>query len=181
MTTTFVDLDVRPILKDGGEPFDLIMKAMAALGPDQGLRLLATFQPIPLFHVMKSKGFTHEATEIGEGDWEVLFTPGLAVEAETPTPAPAAAAAEADGGQWPEPEQQLDNRDLEPPEPMVRVLAAIETMQHGQVLSALLCREPMFLFPELEKRGHQWRGGFEPDGTTYKVLIRVLHNSEDAA
>ncbi len=56
---------------------------------------------------------------------------------------------------------------------MVRILAATETLAAGEVLSALLCREPVFLFPELAKRGHQWRGAFEPDGTTYKVLVRI--------
>ena len=66
MTISFVDLDVRPILRDGGEPFELIMQAVNALGPDQGLRLLATFQPVPLFHMMGSKGFTH-----GTGWWRV--------------------------------------------------------------------------------------------------------------
>jgi TusA-related sulfurtransferase len=67
----------------------------------------------------------------------------------------------------------MDNRDLDPPEPMVRILAATEAMANGEVLSALLCREPMFLLPELAKRGHAWRGAFEPDGKTYKILIRV--------
>ena len=43
-------------------------------------------------------------------------------------------------------------------------------MAPGEVLSALLCREPTFLLPELAKRGHSWRGGFEMDGTTYKIL-----------
>ena len=56
---------------------------------------------------------------------------------------------------------------------MVRILATTEAMAPGEVLSALLCREPIFLFPELAKRGHSWRGGFEADGTTYKVLVRV--------
>jgi hypothetical protein len=46
-------------------------------------------------------------------------------------------------------------------------------MKTGEVLSALLCREPLFLFPELAKRGHSWRGGFEPDGKTYKVFVRI--------
>jgi TusA-related sulfurtransferase len=69
--------------------------------------------------------------------------------------------------------QHLDNRDLDPPEPMVRILETIETMAPGEVLSALLCREPIFLFPELAKRGHGWRGAFEADGKTYKVLVRV--------
>jgi TusA-related sulfurtransferase len=69
--------------------------------------------------------------------------------------------------------QHLDNRELDPPEPMVRILAATEAMKEGEVLSALLCREPIFLLPELAKRGHAWRGGFEPDGKTYKILVRV--------
>jgi hypothetical protein len=56
---------------------------------------------------------------------------------------------------------------------MVRILATTETMKRGEVLSALLCREPIFLFPELAKRGHRWRGGFEPDGKSYKVLVRI--------
>jgi hypothetical protein len=46
-------------------------------------------------------------------------------------------------------------------------------MASGEVLAALLCREPICLFPELAKRGHRWRGAFEPDGKTYRVLVRV--------
>jgi uncharacterized protein (DUF2249 family) len=169
MLTTFVDLDVRPILRSGGEPFQQIIETVAALAPGQGLRLFATFKPAPLFGVLGSKGFGHEATELENGDWEVLFRPtqatsGLETEPATPTAGPL---------NWPDPVQQLDNRDLDPPEPMVRILAAAEAMQEGEVLSALLCREPLFLLPELAKRGHAWRGGFRPDGKTYKILVRV--------
>lgn len=168
MTTSFMDVDVRPTLRAGGEPFGEIMAAIAKLQPGQGLRLLATFEPVPLFHVLGSKGFSHEAKEIGGGDWEVLFTPGPTTHVDT-TPAKPAS----ENGAWPSPVQEMDNRDLDPPEPMVRILAATEAMTNGEVLSALLCREPMFLLPELAKRGHAWRGGFEPDGKTYKILIRV--------
>ena len=73
----------------------------------------------------------------------------------------------------PPPARHLDNRDLDPPEPMVRILAAVETMREGETLTALLCREPIFLLPELAKRGHQWHGGFESDGSTYKIMVRV--------
>lgn len=169
MTTQFIDVDVRPTLRAGGEPFGEIMGAIAKLQPGQGLRLLATFEPVPLFHVLGSKGFSHEARKIGDGDWEVLFSPAAAVAPlDTTTVKPVS-----DADIWPSPVQEMDNRDLDPPEPMVRVLAATEAMADGDVLSALLCREPMFLLPELAKRGHAWRGGFEPDGKTYKILIRV--------
>lgn len=168
MTTTFVDVDVRPTLRAGGEPFGEIMAAVSTLPPGQGLRLLATFKPVPLFHVLGSKGFTHEEREIGGGDWEVLFSPAGEADDE---PAPVTAAS--GEGFWPQPAREMDNRDLDPPEPMVRILAATEAMKPGEVLSALLCREPMFLLPELAKRGHAWRGAFEPDGTSYRILIRI--------
>jgi uncharacterized protein (DUF2249 family) len=169
MTATFIDVDVRPILRAGGEPFAEIMGAINRLKPGEGLRLFATFEPTPLFQVLGSKGFTHKARAIEGGDWEVLFSPpdtpasDVSMSVTQPT----------DETRWPEPIQQMDNRDLDPPEPMVRILAATEKMMPGEVLAALLCQEPVFLFPELAKRGHSWRGGFEPDGTTYKVLVRV--------
>ena len=167
MTTEFVDVDVRPILRAGGEPFSVIMQAVEGLEPGQGVRLFATFKPIPLFGVMGSKGFSHEAIALDDGEWEVLFRP-VGIEL---TPPPASQAA--DGEDWPEPSVDLDNRDLEPPEPMVRILEAVERLKPGEVLSALLLREPRFLFPQLAKRGHQWRGGFDAKRTTYKILIRV--------
>lgn len=178
MTETIVDLDVRPILRDGGEPFEKIMETVASLAPDQNLRLYATFKPVPLFHALGSKGFSHEARQIEGGDWEVLFRRSESVPVASET---VAAATSPDTQVWPEPVQQMDNRDLDPPEPMVRILAALETMEEGQVLSALLCREPVFLLPELAKRGHAWRGGFETDGTTYKILVRIGEPRDAAA
>ncbi len=166
MTLRFVDLDVRPVLKAGGEPFAAIMEAVDRLAPDEGLRLLATFRPTPLFTVLGARGFAHEESEIGGGDWQVLFRPtGEGASGASPLPV-------ADDAAWPDPVEEMDNRDLDPPEPMVRILAATETMRQGDVLAALLGREPIFLFPELAKRGHAWRGAFEPDGS-YHVLVRI--------
>ena len=168
MEVSFVKLDVRPILRAGGEPFEEIMAAVAKLEPAQGLRLLATFKPAPLFSVLGARGFGHEVRELAGGDWEVRFRP------RTPEPVPASREpGDIDGPDWSAPVRQMDNRELDPPEPMVRILAATESLKEGEVLAALLCREPMFLFPELAKRGHAWRGGFEGDGTTYRILVRI--------
>ena len=75
MTIPHHELDVRPILRDGGAPFSIIMEAVAALAPGQSLRLLASFKPVPLFQVLGARGFEAAAREIGGGDWEVVFTP----------------------------------------------------------------------------------------------------------
>lgn len=159
-TPSPVLLDVRPILKSGGEPFADIMAAVAQLQPGQALRLLATFKPVPLFTVMGGRGFSHEEREIGGGDWEVLFTPKAAGAGKPAAPAAAPAPA------------TLDTRGLEPPEPMVRVLAAIEGMAPGAELEVFTEREPVFLYQELAARGIAIRS--EARGREgYRHLIRL--------
>jgi uncharacterized protein (DUF2249 family) len=166
--TEYVDVDVRPILRDGGEPFSVIMAALEKLEPGQGIRLYATFRPVPLLAVMANKGFAHSEQALDGGEWEVLFTPAGAKPATV-----TAAAASSSFDAWPEPTLKLDNRDLDPPEPMVRILAAVDKLAPGETLSASLRREPVFLFPQLEKRGFRWLGGFTPDGTTYELTVRA--------
>ena len=166
--TEFIDVDVRPILRAGGEPFSIIMATLERLAPGEGLRLYAPFKPVPLFDVMASRGFAHREAELEGGEWEIRFLPDDAsVEAAEAPPV------ESNDGDWPEPAVHLDNRDLDPPEPMVRILAAAEQLGPGETLAALLRREPVFLFPQLEKRGYRWLGGFSPDGTTYELTVRA--------
>ena len=66
--------DARPVIAAGDEPFDQIMAAADGLAPDEELIVLAPFEPVPLEGVLASRGFTCEATEIAEGDWQVTFT-----------------------------------------------------------------------------------------------------------
>ncbi|MGU3400668.1 DUF2249 domain-containing protein [Brucellaceae bacterium D45D] len=162
------ELDVRPLLKDGVEPFQAIMGAIDTLAPGQSLLLIAPFKPVPLFAVMERKGFSAKPEPIGEGDWQVLFSP---IGEEVPALDVSDNAGSPDD--WPEPSQYLDCSDMEPPQPMVSILAEVENMDVGEVLFALLHREPLFLFPELEKRGHQWVGNFDEKGEAYRIMIRV--------
>ena len=169
MSISPYDLDVRTILRDGGEPFGAIMAAVAALAPGQALRLLATFKPIPLFQVMGARGFDASAREIGGGDWEVIFTPADA--GLVPSDRPGAGKQAGDDQQWPAPDFELDLRELDPPEPMVRALEGAESLSAGRTMAALLPREPVFLFEELDARGHRWQGAFMPDDS-YRIVIR---------
>ncbi|MCC6959894.1 MAG: DUF2249 domain-containing protein [Dehalococcoidia bacterium] len=52
--------------------------------------------------------------------------------------------------------QTIDNRGLEPPEPMVRIFAALESLPAGDKLQALMDREPFLIYAELERRGFTW-------------------------
>lgn len=167
MTQDPHELDVRPLLKSGSDPFHAIMSAVDALAPGQPLKLIATFRPVPLFSVMAGRGFAHFDRPLDNGDWEVLFTPEGQVDEIR------LSAGDTDLGAWPDPARQLDLTDLDPPEPMVRILAVVEKMHPGEVLFALLAREPLFLYPELAKRGHKWAGNFDAAGETYRILIHI--------
>ncbi len=167
-TSPIRELDVRPMLRAGEEPFQAIMDAVGALAPGESLRLVAPFRPVPLFSVMANRGFAAQDRALDSGDWEVVFSPVDDVQIEaglTAGSSPSAAF-------WAEPVQELDLIELEPPEPMVRILEALEDLQPGDVLFALLAREPVFLFPELAKRQHEWAGNFDASGTAYRLLVR---------
>lgn len=162
------ELDVRPLLKRGVEPFQAIMDATETLLPGQSLLLITPFKPVPLFAVMERKGFRAEPQPIGEGDWQTLFSPSQEMVPEIQLSNNVGSP-----DIWPEPSQYLDCSDMQPPEPMVHILAELERMTDGEVLFALLHREPLFLFPELERRGHEWVGNFDETGSAYRIMIRV--------
>lgn len=64
---------------------------------------------------------------------------------------------------------EIDNRGLQPPEPMVRILTAVSTMGEAGRVVALMDREPLPLYAELERRGLQWR--FDDDGQVKRLTI----------
>ena len=161
-------VDVRPILRDGGEPFQVIMEAVRALAPGESLRLLTTFQPTPLFKVMATRGFSHAAFQTDEGDWDVLFTPSAKASGNVSL---SVGAEEAAG--WPEPLWRLDLTGFDAPDALARLLSRLDLMDPGEVLFALFAREPVLLPAELSRLGHQWAGNEDGEGKAYRMLIRV--------
>jgi hypothetical protein len=67
-------------------------------------------------------------------------------------------------------ERRLDVRELPAPEPLERVIAALENLGAGEVLMVLLRREPWPLFPILADAGFDYlmRMGAE---AAFEVLI----------
>jgi uncharacterized protein (DUF2249 family) len=180
-----VDLDVREDLRQGREPFSRIMAARKSLPPGAVLRLRATIEPVPLYGVMERQGLTHWTEQLGPDDWRIWFH-APAAQAQRPscgTPPRAA----------PEP-VVLDVRDLEPPEPMVRTLQALEDLPSDGTLIQLNVRVPRFLLPQLDERGFSYevheespervrlvirhRDSGEPEGTSSsagrELDVRVL-------
>lgn len=145
-----LELDVREDLRRGEEPLSKIMAAVTELGSDGVLVLRAIFEPTPLYRVLGRRGFAHWTEQHGADDWSVWFYPNLVV---------------------------LDVRGLEPPEPMVRVLNAVDRLAPGQRLEVRHGRRPTLLYPQLEDRGFVHETD-EPESGLVRIVIR--HGNETA-
>ena len=172
MSHKVVTLDVREDIRRGREPFAKIMQAVAALKANEGLLLLAPFEPKPLYSVLGQQGFAHEARQTAAGDWEIRFTRGSATPASgrAPSPAPARPATAAAGVAAATVE--VDARGLEPPQPLVTILEALATLPKGARLRALTDRRPMHLYAQLEERGFTGTTEEQPDGSFVTYVDR---------
>lgn len=153
MARHIVVVDVREMLRKKEEPFQVIMGAVGELEDDHVLELHATFKPDPLIRVLGKQGFAHAVVEEDSEHFIVQF-----YKEETDIPY-----------------FHLDNRDLDPPQPMVRTLSFLDdhaACQNGELgLEIWNVRVPAFLLPELDDRGYSFDDDDEGNGTV-RVKIR---------
>ena len=76
MTHQTVSLDVREDLGAGSLPCARILEVAESLREGDTLRIIAPFEPAPLYELLSAKGFGHETKTLGDGDWEVRFRRG---------------------------------------------------------------------------------------------------------
>lgn len=136
------EVDVRPVLAAGEEPFRMIMDAAKALPPGAVLRIRSPFDPTPLHRVLAGLGFSRSVREREAGDWESDY---WRPEASEPV--------------------VLDVRGLAPPEPLERTLAALAELEPDDVLLQINDRVPAFLLPLLDERGYRYRIAEDARGT----------------
>ncbi|SFE63271.1 TusA-related sulfurtransferase [Paenibacillus algorifonticola] len=196
--TRIVELDVRPYLRQKLEPFQLIMDQVKELEIHDVLVLHATFKPTPLLGLMKVKGYANKVQQVGPEHWSVTFVnkknksflqawdaePDAAMEEavkEEPTktkaaadelsaethPAAALNSSEHSGTKI----IRLDNRGLEPPQPMIRTLNALEKLNAGDEVVIHNDRVPVFLIEELNSLGYAFTIEEQEDGSA-QVFIQ---------
>lgn len=142
-----VDLDVRAEVDSGRDPFKTIMTAVGGLKEGEVLHLINHFEPVPLYTVMKMKGFDH-STECKNGVWHIYFFRAGEGTAESPKPEEGSRKGE-------QKTIEIDVRGLEPPEPMVRIIETLPQVDQSTVLLVHHHREPMMLYDKLEHLGYE--------------------------
>ncbi|MBF8379130.1 DUF2249 domain-containing protein [Alicyclobacillus mali] len=146
-----VVLDVREILVNKGEPFHVIMASVESLGSDDIFELHATFEPTPLIRLLSNRGFHHAVRTLAA---DHVVTQFAREKRHLPY--------------W-----YLDNRGLEPPQPMLRTLALLDEEPQFQTgtmgLEIWNDRVPVFLLPEIEARGLTYEIVESDDGARVKL------------
>jgi uncharacterized protein (DUF2249 family) len=118
---------VREMLAKGQEPFRLITGTAREVGEGEVMRLLTNFEPVPLFDALGKLGFSHWSDRLDGDDWATFFHRDVAPTRSDSAPA-------ATTVDWDMPavaEVTIDVTELVPPEPMIRILQALEELPSG--------------------------------------------------
>lgn len=162
------ELDVRPI--PCREKHARIFQRWVSLSVGDFFVLLNDHDPVPLYYQFEAQfpgAFSWDYLERGPEDFRVKIT-RLAPhpEALDVTQLPAGC-----GDHHREVRVNVDARGLQPPEPMMRILAEMDAVMTGGTLTALTDREPVHLIAELKARGVAASPQLRADGvwmTTFK-------------
>lgn len=153
-----VELDVRPVIETGKDPLNTILQKVKLLEAGSVLKLVNSFEPTPLMHLLGKQGFESYAEPISE---ELVYT-YFYKKTDRPLVLETAGSAYAEGwdtilDRFKGKMETIDVRQLEMPLPMHRILEALETLQKDKALFVYHKRIPVFLLPELEERKFSFR------------------------
>jgi uncharacterized protein (DUF2249 family) len=138
--------------------------------------LLNDHDPVPLRYQFEAEfpgAFSWEYLERGPDDFRVKISKRLPVAGLASVPPPCGTAASVATPAALNGLLAVDVRGLEPPEPLVRILDALESLPAGATLRAQTDREPCHLFGEAEQRGFRHDCNEQPDGSWITILARA--------
>ncbi|HSI08717.1 MAG: DUF2249 domain-containing protein [Rariglobus sp.] len=128
----------------------LIFARWAVLPVGAHFVLVNDHDPVPLYYQFAAQfpaAFSWEYLVAGPDEFQVKIT-RLTASPDQPAIVPPFKGC---GGA--STDTEVDARGLEPPEPMMRILNAVETLKPGATLRARTDRRPVHLYPELDARG----------------------------
>ncbi len=72
--TATILLDVRPDVEHDGEPYVRMMEAAQTIKPGEAFVVIAPFEPIPLYDVLRAQGFLYETQQVARDEWMVCLS-----------------------------------------------------------------------------------------------------------
>jgi uncharacterized protein (DUF2249 family) len=161
-------LDVREITCR--EKHATIFRRWAELAVGAHFVLVNDHDPVPLYYQFAAQfpeAFTWEYLVAGPEEFHVKITRTAATAVAAVRP-PAGGCSEVRAAMA----ASLDLRGLEPPQPMLQILQALETLPAGGQLQALTDRKPVHLLAELDQRGIAHASHENQDGSWLNTFRR---------
>ncbi|MCS3799533.1 DUF2249 domain-containing protein [Niastella sp. OAS944] len=169
-----VILDVRPVIASGKDPLNIILEQFKSLQPGQVLKLLNSFEPMPLMLLLQKQGFNSWANEINNNLVETWFY------CKSVANVTAAAPVTKTSMNWDEilakynnRLQTVDVRGLEMPLPMMTIVEALDGLVAGTALYVYHKRIPVFLLPELAQRKFVYRIKEVREGEVHLLIFNT--------
>ncbi len=151
------ELDVRPVLAGGKDPLQDILKATSAMKQGEILKIINSFEPAPLILLLGKKGFESYTEIQGETLVHTYFFKASPDAGVPPVTAGHAADWDAVFQKYQGHMQEVDVREMEMPQPMITILAALDQLPPGMALRVYHKRIPVFLLPELAEMKWEYR------------------------
>ena len=158
-----VELDVRPVLAMKKDPLKSILNSISSLNQDECLKIINTFEPIPLIRMLNKKGFGYY-TERQDPETVITWFVRTAIgETDLGTSPEETILCSTDEefertvkSFSPDKLHTIDVRELEMPMPMISILEHLKKMQSDEALFVYHKKVPVFLLPELQERGFKY-------------------------
>ncbi|HMZ45859.1 MAG TPA: DUF2249 domain-containing protein [Chitinophagaceae bacterium] len=167
------ELDVRPVINSGNDPFNIILNSVKQLQKGDVLKLINSFEPAPLIPILNKQGFEafveHESSEVVNTYFYKIN--------ETEINSPDLTNNEEDWQSIIEKYSNnlvtIDVRNLEMPLPMLTILEEIEKIPNYKALYVYHKRIPVFLLPELKERNFDYRTKEITDGEVHLLIFKA--------
>lgn len=153
-----IELDVRPVIDGGKDPLNIIAQKVKDMEADSVLKIINSFEPTPLMHLLGKQGFESYAEVVNDELVNAFFhkqaNKTLSAENEEKDyPKGWDATIDRFNGKL----ETIDVRDLEMPLPMHSILEALQTLPEEKALFVYHKRIPVFLLPELAEQQFSYR------------------------
>lgn len=175
----FVELDVRPILAENRDPLKIILATINNLHDEEGLKLINSFEPIPLIHVLAEKGFTHfvvkpDNTTVITYFNRIIPGPEVSIDSLDREYVTSLETFDTTLSQFgPDRVKYIDVRSLEMPGPMLTILDNLKNLKDDVALFVYHKKRPAFLLPELESRGYKYLFKDVPDAGVNMLIFKL--------
>jgi uncharacterized protein (DUF2249 family) len=152
-----VALDVRDIIENGEDPFNLIQSTVEKLTEGQVLKIINTFEPRPLISFLSRQGFQSWVEILGDDLIETYFYTSKAMANQN------LLENSNNSDDWEAVKEKykgriksIDVSTLEMPQPMIFILETLESLDPEFALQVSHRKIPVYIFDELKEKGWEY-------------------------